>query len=183
MKEFKFWAIPFSPINLYLAFISTFLAVFSMFFITEVSMFEYFIPIWFVSLAWCILFFVLFVKRVKVQFTPEGEMLVHFNGNLKYIGDKNKLEYAKGGDINDGQSRSTMEIAFNDKILKLAVFEIKGLPASKVNNQVSLLRHMVRLYALEKYKNKKKLTGDSYTYRNPDYKGASLVTGYRKEER
>jgi hypothetical protein len=177
MKEFKFWALPYSQTQMLLiAMPAGIIFLFLIFSIDRVKYFEYLFAGVF---AWTLLFFMVFLKRVRICFSESGTIHLYINGKEKIVAEPQQFEFARGIDLNSAAGQSTLYLVFNGKDFTFSLFESRGLKGGK---QQELLRYMVTTYNLEKELYRKSLTGSVYTYRNPSFKGIS-VTNYNKSEK
>ncbi|MFT4222613.1 hypothetical protein [Dysgonomonas sp.] len=177
MKEFKFWAVPYSMTHLLL--ITAPAGAIFLFLFWRLDVFRYFEYFFLGALAWNILFFLFFLKRVRISFSESGTIHLYVNGKEKIVAEPQQFEYVRGVDVNSTMNQSTLYLVFNGKDFTFSLFESRGLRTSK---QQDILRYMVTNYNLQKEFHKKSLMGSIYTYRNPSFKGIS-VTNYNKNEK
>lgn len=177
MKEFKFWALPYSITQLILFSLPTaIIFLFLLFYVDFFKYLEYFVAGVIVWNIFCLFFM---VKRVKISFSPTDTISIYTNGIERLVAEPYMLEYVKGGDINNTKSQTTISLSFGGKEFSYSIFEWN---TSKSNTQVELLRYMIATYNLEPEYTKNTFVNKVYLYRNPDFKGLS-ITQYNKSEK
>jgi hypothetical protein len=177
MKEFKFWAIPYSPLQLLI--LAMPLGLMFVLLLSPVNPFRHYSYTFAGTFILIVLFFLLFVKKVRVTFSETGTIRLYINGKEKIVAEPQQFEYVRGVDIRRTTNQSALYLVFNGKDFTFSLFETRGVKTTK---QQEFLRYMVTTYNLEKELYKKSLTGTIYTYRNPSFKGIS-VTSYNKSEK
>ena len=177
MREFKFWAIPYSLNKMFLIAIPTGIVLLLMILSTDI--FKYFGYLFAAVFIWYIFFFLFFVKRVRISFSESGVIHLYINGKEKIAAEPQQLELVRGMDIRRTNNRPSLYFVFNGKDFTFSLFENRNIKAS---TQQELLRYMVTTYNLQQEFYKKSLTGSIYTYRNPAFMGVS-VTNYNKSEK
>lgn len=177
MKEFKFWALPYSLTQMFLIALPA--GIVFLFLVFSIDKYTYFEYLFAGAFVWNIFFFLVFLKRVRISFSESGTIRLYINGKEKIVAEPQQFEYVRGIDINSTANQSTLHLVFNGKDFTFSLFETRGLITSK---QQELLRYMVTTYNLEKELYKKSLMETIYTYRNPSFKGIS-VTSYNKNEK
>ena len=177
MKEFKFWAVPYSLTQMFLIAMPS--GIVFLFLIFSIDTFKYFGYLFAGAFAWNIFFFLVFLKRVRISFSESGTIHLYVNGKEKMVAEPQHFEYVRGIDVNSTTNQSTLDFAFNGKDFTFSLFETRGVKTTK---QQELLRYMVTTYNLQKEFYKKTLMGSIYTYNNPAFKGVS-VTNYNKSEK
>lgn len=172
MKEFKFWAMPFSLMPAFIAVIP--------FTIISLTM-ERFVYMWMVMVLFFILLLIFGIKRVRIIFSSSNDILIYYNKKEKYVGSKEKLEYVKGGNIRASSTNESLNFVFSDKKFSFVLFNTFG------KTHIDLLRYMVVIYDLEKEVKNDTLIGllkESYIYKNPQYNASlSANNDYNKKER
>ncbi|GAB6009419.1 hypothetical protein [Dysgonomonas reticulitermitis] len=177
MKEFKFWALPYSQMQMFLiALPAGIVFLVPLFSIDRVKYFEYLFA---GAFAWNLFFFLAFLKRVRISFSESGTIHLYVNGKEKIVAEPQQFEYVRGIDVNSTTNQSTLYLVFNGKDFTFSFFENRSFGSSK---QQELLQYMVTTYNLEKELYKKSLMATTYTYRNPAFKGVS-VANYNKSEK
>jgi hypothetical protein len=174
MKEFKFWALPCSLTQMFLIVLPA--GIVFLFLMYKDEYFEYLFAGAFI---WNVIFFLFFMKRVRINFSESGTIRLYINGKEKIVAEPQQFEYVRGIDIDNTANQSTLHLVFNGKDFTFSLFESKGAKTSK---QQELLQYMVVTYNLEKELYKKSLLSTIYTYRNPSFKGIS-VTSYNRNEK
>ncbi len=177
MKEFKFWAVPYSLTQMFLIALPA--GVVFMFLIFSVDMAKYFGYLFAGAFAWNVIFFLVFLKRVRITFSESGTIHLYVNGKEKIVAEPQQFEYVRGADIRRTTNQSTLYLVFNGKDFTFSLFENRNLGSSR---QQELLKYMVATYNLQMEFYEKSLMGPIYTYRNPTFKGIS-VTNYNKSEK
>ncbi len=177
MKEFKFWAIPYSLNQILLIAIPVGIVFLFLMFSTDI--FKYFGYLFAAVFIWYIFFFLFFVKRVRISFSESGVIHLYINGKEKIAAEPQQLELVRGMDIRRTTNRPSLYLVFNGKDFTFNLFENRNIKASK---QQELLQYMVTTYNLQQEFYKKSLAGPIYTYRNPAFMGVS-VTNYNKSEK
>lgn len=177
MKEFKFWALPYSLTQMFLIALPA--GVVFMFLIFSVDRVRYFNYLFAGAFAWNVFFFLVFLKRVRISFSESGTIHLYVNGKEKIVAEPQQLELVRGMDIRRTTNQSTLYLVFNGKDFTFSLFENKNLGSSK---QQKLLQYMVTTYNLQMEFYEKSLMGPIYTYNNPAFKGIS-VTNYNKSEK
>lgn len=150
------------------------------FFYFNIEHIHYFI---FATWALSICFVFIFVRRVKITFSPANEINIFFNGNLKYSGSPVNLEYVRGANIVNERSNTVLYFSFNDKRFIFNILENKNAFTSDTTKQVELLRYMVTVFNLRTEYYKDSMQGRIFTYWNPVYKESLRPKEYNKSER
>lgn len=179
MKEFKFWALLYTPFQLLLIFLPVgIIFLFLFVYVDGFLCFEYFVAGVF---GWIIIFFLFFVKRVRINFSESGIIRLYINGQEKMVAEPRHFEYARGIDENSLlRGWSPLYLVFNGKEFVFNILNTHDLGGD--NKQRQLLRYMIDTYNLKKVIYKKFLIGAEYTYYNPAFKGVS-ITNYNKKEK
>ena len=180
MKEFNFWAIPYSIKHILLIVAPIWLIYIPLFFCLGFEHIHYFI---FATWALAICMALVFVKRVKISFSPTNDINIFFNGRLKHTGSSANLEYVRGANIANGRSQTTLYFSFSDKKFIFNVFENRNSFTSNPSKQVKLLRYMVTVFSLRTEYYKNSMQGKIFTYWNPIYKESLRPKEYNKSER
>ncbi|MDR1714601.1 MAG: hypothetical protein LBS20_02035 [Prevotella sp.] len=180
MKEFKFWAIPYPIKQILLMAAPIWILYIPVFFCLGIEHIHYFI---FGTWALAICFVLIFVRRVKISFTPANEINIFFNGKLKYSGSPVNLEYVRGANIADGRSNTVLYFSFSDKKFMFNILENRNSFTSGTTKQVELLRYMVTVFNLRTEYYKDSMQGRIFTYWNPIYKESLRPKEYNKSER
>lgn len=180
MKEFKFWASPFSYKQLLLFAIPIWIiGALSFFYIDMEKHFHYlfiFMIFWFVFIVPVFL-----IKRVKVILS-EDNVQIYYYGRLKYSGNINTLEYIRGTDIDNGKGYTNVRFVFSDKQYVFTIMESNGAFAPPVSKQGQLLSEFVETYNLRKEFYKAVFMNNIYTYYNSSY-NPSMTSGYNRKEK
>lgn len=180
MKEFKFVAFT-CPLERLLMFTIP-LGIILLILCFTVDVFEYFWYI-FIAIFICnISLYLIFLKYVRITFSPSNEICIYLNGKKKYIGNVNSLKYVKGANLTNDSAEGCLEIVFADRCFIFSIFEKRGLIADKISKHIELLRYMASVYELEEGASKTKFLKESIIYNNPTYTGISINEGYRKSE-
>jgi len=181
MKEFKFWAIPYSVRQLLLIAFPFWVIFFTIIYFVDVE--KHFFYIWLGLLIWVIPSYMLIVRRVRISFSETGDIRIFMNGRQKYEGSAELLEYVRGVNINNSRGRAALTMKFPDRKFRFSIFELTGIIAPKENQQVRLLKYMVSVFNLKPEIYQDTFMNQIYTYWNPGYKGDSSAQGYNKNER
>lgn len=181
MKEFKFWAIPYSFKQLILFAILIWFVFFAIIYIVDV--YKYFLYIWFGVFVWVFICGLLIVRRVRISFSEAADFCIFMNGHLKYEGNIRNLEYVRGTNISNNRGRGTLTFNFSDKKLRFSIFEMTGPLISKDNQQVRLLKYMISTFKLEPEVYQDSYLNQIYTYWNPEYEDKRGRPQYNSTER
>ena len=178
MKEFKFWAIPYSSFQLLI--LSMPLGIIFIFLFSPLNPFKHYSYIFIVTFILIVLFFLLFVKKVRVAFSETGTMHIYINGKEKIVAEPQHLKHIIGIDIDIYiQNQKPVSLVFSNKEIVLNILELKSFG---YNKNKELLRYMIETYNLRKEFYQYSPMGLLYTYRNPAFKGVSVTNNNKSEK-
>ncbi|MFV0418502.1 MAG: hypothetical protein ACK5KT_07225 [Dysgonomonas sp.] len=181
MKEFKFWAIPYSFWQILVAFILMWFLLIAV--ISLIDMQQYLFYLGPTMLVWVVLCGLLFIRRVRISFSDKNDILVFMNGWQKYVGKIQELEYVRGANISNNRGRASLIMKFADKKLNFSILEVKNVLSLRDNQQVRLLKYMVSAFKLQSEVYQDTFLNQIYTYWNPEYEGKIASNEYNKKER
>ncbi|MBD8390306.1 hypothetical protein [Dysgonomonas sp. BGC7] len=171
MKEFKFWAIPYSLKQIMLITMPVGIIMVLFIFFTDISYItSHFIYFFLAIFIWTLFLFTFFVRRVKITFNHDNEISIFYYGKEIYKTKAEGLEYLIGDDIIDSKCQSDIKLSFFDKKFTFTTGHTRGLQASKIDEPIALLRYMTATFELKKEPFRDRLFLDKeYIYRNPSF--------------
>lgn len=182
MKEFKFWAMPFSYKQLLLLGIPIWIILGS--FMIFIDLERYFYHLFIFMIFWFIVIVPVFLlKRVKLVFS-EDIIEIYYYGRLKHSTNIEGLECIIGTDIDKGKGATSLQFIFSDKRYTFIIMESSGAFSSHTSKQTEILKELAGKYNLEKIFYKDVFMDKAYMYTNPHY-NPSLADRkhYNKSER
>ena len=184
MKEFKFWALPFSYKQLLLLAIPIWIIFLVAFFFIKDQFFYYFYYIFGFIIIFSIISIPITLKRVKVVLIND-EIQIFYYGRLKYSTTINNLEYIKGPDIISGSTCRQFIIVFNDRSYTFNGMNSSISLLSPKDTRVDFLIELMLRYDLKKEFYSEWLIDKTYLYTNPNYNPSPTLNtkGYNKSER